>query len=313
MSLRRWSPPIVLLLALIAMPATAQIDRVLTDRVQRLERDLQSLTQQLQGGGGAGVSARAGGPVAPADPSMVGGFQSRLGQFEDEQRRLTGQVEEIGFQVGQLRQRLDRLVTDLDFRLSEIEKKLEQAAAAAPASGAPPRPGQPVPGGVQGPGAPPRPLQAPAGAQAAPGQAPSAQTAAATVRLPAGTTRDQYDFAFDLLRQGKYPEAEQALRAFVAAHPNDAQAGNAQYWLAETFYVRNNMTQAAVEFLAGFQRYPQSPKAPDNLLKLGLSLVAVGKKPEACAVFQRFDRDFPQAQSALRVRVQEERRRNACG
>lgn len=103
------------------------------------------------------------------------------------------------------------------------------------------------------------------------------------------------------------------MRQFVQAYPQDPLSGNAQYWLGETFYVRNNHTEAAVQFMQGYQRYPQSPKAPDNLFKLGMSLSSLDRKPEACAAFGRFNTEYPGAPGALKQRVQEERRRLACG
>lgn len=321
--------------------ASAQNDtRALQDRLQRLERDLQSLQSQVASGAGA----RPGGPVgAPGgDGSMASTLLSRISQIEQDQRILTGQVEEVGFSVGQLKQRLDRMVTDMEFRLSELEKKQSEQGAANVGAAPVARPGAPAVAGAApaapgGPmlGAPPRNLgsisaaderamaerTAAQGAQAAnvaappPGRtAPTASAAAASaVRPPPGTPRDQYDYAFDLLKQGKYADAEQAMRQFVQAYPQDALSGNAQYWLGETFYVRNNHTEAAVQFMQGYQRYPQSPKAPDNLFKLGMSLASLDRKPEACAAFGRFNTEYPGAPGALKQRVQEERRRLACG
>lgn len=320
--------------------ASAQNDtRALQDRLQRLERDLQSLQAQVSSGAGA----RPGGPVgAPGgDGSMTSTLLARIGQLEQDQRTLTGQVEEVGFSVGQLKQRLDRLVTDMEFRLSELEKKQSEQGAAPVAAAPAARPGAPAVAGAApqaapgGPtlGSPPRNLgsisaaderamaerAAAQGAQTAnvasppPGRAAPAAAATSTIRLPPGTPRDQYDYAFDLLKQGKYADAEQAMRQFVQAYPQDALSGNAQYWLGETFYVRNNHTEAAVQFMQGYQRYPQSPKAPDNLFKLGMSLASLDRKPEACAAFGRFNTEYPGAPGALKQRVQEERRRLACG
>jgi len=313
--------------------ASAQNDtRALQDRLQRLERDLQSLQSQVSSGAGT----RPGGPVG-ADGSMTSTLLSRISQIEQDQRALTGQVEEVGFNIGQLKQRLDRVVTDMEFRLSELEKKQSEQGAAVAGAVPPTRPGaQTAVGAAPGApmlGAPPRNLgsisaaderaiaerAATQGTQTAnvaappPGRVAPAAAATSSVRLPPGTPRDQYDYAFDLLKQGKYADAEQAMRQFVQAYPQDSLSGNAQYWLGETYYVRNNHTEAAVQFMQGYQRYPQSPKAPDNLFKLGMSLASLDRKPEACAAFGRFNTEYPGAPGALKQRVQEERRRLACG
>jgi tol-pal system protein YbgF len=327
---------------LVLHSAAAQQDlRPLIDRVQRMERDLSLLQQQVYDG-----------KPPPAAPSGGSGDNEatvaatvRVSQLESELRATTGQLEEINFAVGQLRQRLDRLVSDLDFRLGALEKiasgQSGAPAAAAPIAAAPavadagaaaavPDAAAAQPAGqVLGP--PPRnlgtiPMNAlppPPGPQtaAAPGgiapttlgpMAIAPTQAATTVRLPPGAPKDQYDYAFDLLKRAEYAQAEQALRQFVTTYPSDALAGNAQYWLAETFYVRNNYTEAAAQFLKGYETYPQSPKAPDNLFKLGLTLTILGKVQEACAAYKHFDHDYANAAGALKRRVVDERQRLGC-
>jgi tol-pal system protein YbgF len=130
--------------------------------------------------------------------------------------------------------------------------------------------------------------------------------------LPAGSPEQQYQYAWGLLRSQDYPGAEAALRAFVAQHPKDALAGNAQYWLGETYYVRKDYRQAAVAFAEGYQHYPTSAKAPDNLLKLGLALSQIGEKTDACEAFAQLGRQFPKAQQSLKDRAAVERQRLGC-
>lgn len=104
---------------------------------------------------------------------------------------------------------------------------------------------------------------------------------------------DRYNFAIGLLARQDYPAAEGAFREFVGAHPGDRLAGNAQYWLGETYYVRNDMTKAAQTFLEGVKKYPDGPKAADTMLKLGMSLTAINQKTEACGVFGEMKNRFP--------------------
>jgi tol-pal system protein YbgF len=328
---------------MVAGPAAAQQDlRPLLDRIQRMERDLSTLQQQVNGG----RPPPSGGAGGAMDTEATAAATVRLSQLESDLRATTGQFEEINFAVGQLRQRLDRLVSDVDFRLQELEKIASgRAPAGAPAAAAPPVAdagaaastgdgrGEARAEAAAAPptlGAPPRNLGAIPAATAdrsplsagAPGAAPPppvppqaaavSGAAAANVRLPPGAPKDQYDYAFDLLKRAEYAEAEQALRQFVSAYPHDPLAGNAQYWLAETYYVRNNYSEAATQFLKGYQTYPQSPKAPDNLFKLGLTLTILGKVQEACSAFQRFDKEYPAAPGALKRRVVDERQRLGC-
>jgi tol-pal system protein YbgF len=145
------------------------------------------------------------------------------------------------------------------------------------------------------------------GAEAAPA---SATTAAGT--LPTGSPQEQYNYAFGLLRRANYPAAEQALRSFVKRYPNNTLAGNAQYWLGETFYARKDYNDAAIAFAEGYEKYPKSGKAADNLLKLGMSLSNLGHKTDACRAFARLDRDFPAAPANIKERAASEKKRAGC-
>jgi tol-pal system protein YbgF len=294
-------------LLMVAPPLAAQDTRALSDRLQRLETEIRTLQQQVfQGRPATG----AGAPATFGEGGAV--LQTRLQQVEEDIRRLTGQIEELAFQLSRVTTRLDRLSSDLEFRLDELEKR---GGAPAPAA----RPGQAAtpPATQPGPGSQPGPLRPPGQAAASPPLAttpPAARPGQATAAAPAptGTPQDQYETAFDLLTRAQYPAAEAAFRQFVASHPQHQLAGNAQYWLGETFYVRNNFEEAARQFLQGYQRYPQNSKAPDNLLKLGLSLGALNRRDDACAALGRFQQDYPTALAALRRRANEERQRLNC-
>ena len=112
--------------------------------------------------------------------------------------------------------------------------------------------------------------------------------------LPSGSATEQYNHAFGLMKQADYPAAEAAFKDFVEAHPNDPMAGNAQYWLGETYYARGKYMEAASAFAEGYKRYPKSAKAPDELLKLGMSLARANQKQNACVALAQLDQEFPQ-------------------
>ncbi|HEY4164487.1 MAG TPA: tol-pal system protein YbgF [Dongiaceae bacterium] len=161
--------------------------------------------------------------------------------------------------------------------------------------------------------------QAPAGAAEAAAAAAAQQTpvAAATqdpksIVLPGSNPQEQYDYATGLLQRGAYAEAEIALKAFVAQHPSDALTGNAQYWLGESYYVRSDFKNAAVAFAEGYQKYPKSPKAPDNLLKLGMALGQIGQKDNACTAFKQLGKQFPNASAAIKDRATRAQQRYGC-
>lgn len=87
--------------------------------------------------------------------------------------------------------------------------------------------------------------------------------------VPGGTDRANYQAAFELLKQGRYDEASIALKQFMVAFPSSSLGDNAQYWLAETYYVSQDYEQALPEFQKVLDRFPDSRKLPDALLKIG--------------------------------------------
>ena len=147
---------------------------------------------------------------------------------------------------------------------------------------------------------------APAPAAAAVNQDPSA------IVLPGNSPQEQYDYATGLLQRGAYPEAELAFKAFVVQHPKDPLAGNAQYWLGETFYARSDYQHAASAFAEGYQKYKGSAKAPDNLLKLGMSLGQIGRKENACLAFKQLAKEYPNASAAIKDRATRAQQRYGC-
>jgi tol-pal system protein YbgF len=315
----------LILLALastLAAPAFAQQDiQPLLDRIDRLERDVNLLQRQVYRGTTSGGTPA---PVAPPDGSPLS-TEVRLGQLEEQMRTLTGQIQEDQNSIEQLKHRLDTLVSDIDQRFQAMGQggAAPGAAAAPPAASAaasnasPPSPNPPGP--APNPPMPPGATPGTANASGVLGtihsstpEAPPPSQAAAPADLPNGTPQEQYNYAFGLLRRADYPGAEQALKGFVKKYPNDALAGNAQYWLGETYYVRKDYENAATAFALGYQKYPKSSKAADNLLKLGMSLNGLGKKQDACSAFARLDRDFPTAASNIKEREASERQQAGC-
>jgi len=308
--------------AVFLTPAvSAQDVKPLLDRLDRLERDIRTLNKQIARGGGSGTE---GGGTASR-------MEDRLAELDADLRAATGSMEELGHQINQIGQRLDKLVSDVDFRLSALETR---AAGIQPAPTQPNISAAPSPPGVQkilpaGDGfatAPQSLGTIPAGSvpgeaaeqtgQSQQSTAPEQQAAVATQPapsvLPDGSVKERYAFAFGLLRQAQYDRAEIALRAFVDAHADDSLASNARYWLGETFYVRAAYVQAAEVFLEGYQRDPKGIKAADTLLKLGMSLAGLDKKPEACAAFDKVAADFPKASAGVMNALKRERKRNSC-
>jgi tol-pal system protein YbgF len=283
--------------------------RPLLDRLDRMERDMNQLQRQVYRGG-----STSGAPVpASPDSGTAVNLELRLDQLETQMRTMTGSLEEANYSIDQLKRRLDKLVSDIDQRFSQLE---HPGGPGAP-QGNPPLAANAAP--AQGAGANPAAAASQGGTLVAPpgagGQTASRAPAAPPQgggTLPSGSAQDQYNYAFGKLREADYPAAEEALRSFVQRYPNDALAGNAQYWLGETYYVRKDYNSAAATFAEGYRKYPQSGKAADNLLKLGMSLGNIGQKKEACLTFNQLAHDFPKASTNITERATQEKQRLGC-
>lgn len=269
--------------------------RQLMGRINQLENQVQTLSRAVYRGqmpSGAEAAALAG----TADAGALASLEVRLSQIEAQQRSLIGQVERLNHDVQQMQVRLDRALADADQRFQQIEQ------------------GGAVTGSV---GASDVLYAEDVTSQVAPG--PRAAGTQTLGTLPAGgASRGSdpanilYDDAFSDIREAKYDAAEDKLKRFMAMYPSHALAANAQYWLAETYYVRGNYQQAARLFAQGYQDYPKGSKAPDSLLKLGLSLAHLGKKEDACLSFAQLKKEYPGGQSPVIRRADQESKRLGC-
>ncbi len=117
--------------------------------------------------------------------------------------------------------------------------------------------------------------------------------------LPNVSPKEQYQFARNFLKVGDYSSAEKAFREFVLTNPDNELSGNAQYWYAETYRIRQMYTDAATAYLEGYQKYPKSKIAPENLLKLGVSLVQMGEKDQGCLMIAGVKKQYPDATQSV--------------
>jgi tol-pal system protein YbgF len=135
-----------------------------------------------------------------------------------------------------------------------------------------------------------------------------------TVALGAAASGDPevvYERSYESLLRRQFGDAEVGFRSFLDQHRDHSLAGNAQYWLGETYYVQGDYKQAAQAFLSGYRDFPKSRKAADSLLKLGLSLNRLGQKEQACAAYMQVGTQFPKAAEAKK-RAQSEVKRAGC-
>ena len=217
------------------------------------------------------------------DPVYI---EDRLNQLQQSITMLTGQIEQLQYRNQQLQQQMEKMQADYEYRLDQLEGKGGKG-------GPRPTPSGPS-GGPQTSFAPP-----PAGPTPGP--------------TPGGNGEQLYNEAFKKLQDGDYAGAERGFKSFLASNPRHPLAGNAQYWLGETFYARRDYPSAMTAFAEGYKTYKSSAKGPDNLLKLGVTLAQMGRKQDACAMFAKFSQDYPRATDLQRRRVDQERQKNGCG
>jgi len=130
--------------------------------------------------------------------------------------------------------------------------------------------------------------------------------------LPDESPEKQYEFATSFLKVGDYNTAERAFREFVNTNPEHELAGNAQYWYAETFRIRQLYTDAASAYLEGYQKYPKGSKAPINLLKLGVSMVQIGEKDQGCKMINGVKKQYPKAKQSILQKAKYEAKKYEC-
>ena len=130
--------------------------------------------------------------------------------------------------------------------------------------------------------------------------------------LPVESPEKQYEFAVSFLKVGDYNTAERAFSEFVQTNPKHKLAGNAQYWYAETFRIRQLYTDAASAYLEGYQKYPKGEKAPINLLKLGVSMVQIGEKDQGCKMINGVEKQYPKAKQSVIQKAKYESQKFEC-
>jgi tol-pal system protein YbgF len=167
-------------------------------------------------------------------------------------------------------------------------------------------------GGRGGAAPAPRPTPGPGAAPAPPPPGPQGNLAANTPGAAGNNVDALYHDAFKMMQDGDYVGAERGFKTFIQRNPQHQLAGNAQYWLGESYYSRGDFQNAMTAFAEGYKSYKTGPKGPDNLLKLGVTLAKLNRKGDACAMFQRFNQDYPRANDLQKRRIEQERQRNGC-
>ncbi len=238
----------------------------LAERVEQLERMAQGNSQ--------------GGSMAE--------LTMRNQELQAEVQNLRGLVESQAFEIQNLQKQLKNQYLDLDSRLQRIEG-----------------------GGVTVPSRPvaSAPIETPAPNQLGNDEpvlsAPEtqitrippagAETVGGGVAGPIASADEKiaYEAAFEALKQGRYAESSELFSGFVQQFPNGEFAGNATYWLGESYYVTQNYEIALETFQTLLSRFPDSRKAPDALLKVGYCQYELGDPTRAARTLNEVIDRYP--------------------
>ena len=245
----------------------------------------------------------------------------KLSEIENQFQQLTNKFEEINFKLDKLSNRLSKVQADNQLRFQDIEgaimyedgskiiskKTLNESDNDLPGSSEPKDLGSISYKSSE--------------TEEKTQKIQSVETTASIVTesfqaeekiLPDETPNKQYEFATSFLKVGDYPTAERAFREFVLSNPDHELAGNAQYWYAETFRIRQLYTDAASAYLEGYQKYPKGDKAPINLLKLGVSMVQIGEKDQGCKMINGVEKQYPNANQSVIQKAKYESQKFEC-
>ena len=234
----------------------------------------------------------------------------KLNEIENQFRELTNKFEEVNFKLDKLSTRVTKIQSDTQLRFSDLEggttDKIDKQ--------------------VNLPGTS-KPQDFGAGQSYQTSNLPEQQTinsveSAKTViteqptkqesLLPNKSPKEQYEFAVSFMKIGDYETAEFALKEFIDKNKDHDLAGSAQYWYGETFRIRQLYSDAATAYLDGYQNYPKSKKAADNLLKLGITMVQLGEKDQGCKMIVGLKKEYPKASKSVLQKAQYEQKKFKC-
>ena len=244
----------------------------------------------------------------------------KLSEIENQFQQLTNKFEEINFKLDKLSNRMSKVQADNQVRFQDIESSLYSDDTSKKLTKKTKKDDEALPGSSE-----PQDLGSisykDTTTNESSQQTQSIDTTATIVTenfqaeetiLPNENPNKQYEFATSFLKVGDYSTAERAFREFVNTNPEHDLAGNAQYWYAETFRIRQLYTDAASAYLEGYQKYPKGEKAPINLLKLGVSMVQIGEKDQGCKMINAVKKQYPEANQSVIQKAKYESQKFEC-
>ena len=286
--------------------------RGISDQIQVLTKDLKTLEKAVYQKADIASSSSSNSIKSNGlNEDILTKHLLKLNDIEDQFRELTNKFEEVNFKLDKLSTRVTKIQSDTQLRFSDMETGSNTVTAKKKTL----LPGSSKP---QDFGANPGYQNSNLPKQQEINSIESAQTIITEEPekkeslLPNKPTEEQYEFAVSFMKIGDYETAEFALKEFIEKNKTHDLAGNAQYWYGETFRIRQLYSDAATAYLDGYQNYPKSKKAPDNLLKLGITMVQLGEKDQGCKMISGLKKEYPKASKSVLQKAQYEQKKFKC-
>ena len=284
----------------------------ISDQIQVLTKDLKTLEKAVYQKSDITSKSLAAIQSDGLNEDILTKHLLKLNEIEDQFRQLTNKFEEVNFKLDKLSTRVTKIQSDTQLRFSDLEnssvdiakkkKKTKLPGSSKPQDfGA--NPGYSVAGLPEK-----QETNSIESAQTVILEEPEKQESL----LPNKPPNEQYEFAVSFMKIGDYETAEFALKEFIDKNKDHDLAGNAQFWYGETFRIRQLYSDAATAYLDGYQNYPKSKKAPDNLLKLGITMVKLGEKDQGCKMIIGVKKEYPKANKSVLQKAQYEQKKFKC-
>ena len=286
--------------------------KAISDQIQVITKDLKTLEKAVYQKSDI-VSLKSSSPTSSEglNEDIMTKHLLKLNDIEDQFRELTNKFEEINFKLDKLSTRVTKIQSDTQLRFSDLENGTVNSTIKKQTA----LPGSTKP---QDFGAAPAYQTSNLPKEQSINSIESAKTVIAEEPekreslLPNKPAGEQYEFAVSFMKIGDYETAEFALKEFIVKNKDHDLAGSAQYWYGETFRIRQLYSDAATAYLDGYQNYPKSKKAPDNLLKLGITMVQLGEKDQGCKMISGIKKEYPKANKSVLQKAQYEQKKFKC-
>ena len=285
--------------------------KAISDQIQVITKDLKTLEKAVYQKSDV-VSSKSSSLINSngLNEDIMTKHLLKLNEIEDQFRELTNKFEEVNFKLDKLSTRVTKIQSDNQLRFSDLESgeinSTKQKQTKLPGSTKP-----------QDFGAAPAYQTTNLPKEQSINSVESAKTVISEEPekreslLPDKPAEDQYEFAVSFMKIGDYETAEFALKEFIDKNRDHDLAGSAQYWYGETFRIRQLYSDAATAYLDGYQNYPKSNKAPDNLLKLGITMVQLGEKDQGCKMISGLKKEYPKASKSVLQKAQYEQKNSS--